>query len=204
MPASAEVTEIPKPSFLMRLRILPQLSAGEFIACLKCAACGGLFAGALGIVHDLWTFSIGPEYFTKVKFKAFWFADLGLGNRPFAATIGLLAAGSAGFFAAWFLARRLSKDILHPSGFRKVAANYAMVALCVALAEVLGYGYGIWRGPQAEYDAWQWAVEKYRVDDVWNFVRVAYIHNSAYLGGGLGLFVALWRMRPKSRPEPTT
>lgn len=186
----------------LRLRLYPRISCAEFKACLLVAAVGGLFAGVFGVVHDLWTYSIGPEYFTKVKFNAFWFANLGLGNRALAGTIGFLAAGAAGLFVSWFLARRLGKDILKPGALRQVVKNYLFIALCVSFAEILGFGYGLWRGPDADYAAWYWAIEKYHVEDVWNFVRVAYIHNSAYLGGGAGLLLALWRMRPPPEPNP--
>lgn len=189
-------------SYFQRLRLYPRISAAEFKTCLLISVVGGLFSGALGVVHDLWTYSIGPEYFTKMKFNAFWFADFGLGNRAFAGTIGFLAVGSAGFFVSWFLARRLAKGVLKPGALRFVAKGYAFIAFCVILAEILGCGYGLWRGPDADYEAWHWAIDKYRVDDVWNFVRVAYIHNSAYLGGGLGLLLALWRMRPPAEPQP--
>lgn len=201
MSGTSEAPAFEKPSALVRFRIFPQLSVAEFKVCLCFAVIGGLVAGALGILHDLWTFSISPEYFTKVKFKAFWFADLGLGDRPFAGTIGFLAAGSAGFFVVWFLARRLSNGILHPGAIWKITAWFIFVAFCVGCAELLGFGYGIWRGPNAEYAAWQWAIEKYRVEDVWSFVRVAYIHNSAYLGGGIGLLLSLWRIQPRSPAE---
>jgi hypothetical protein len=199
-PAKADDTRI--VSYYQRIRLYPRISAAEFKACILIATVGGLVAGMFGVVHDLWTYSIGPEYFTKVKFNAFWFANLGLGNREFAGTIGFLAAGSAGFFVTWFLARRLNTGILKPGALRIVATSYLFIAFCVLLAEILGYGYGLWRGPKADYAAWYWAIEKYRVEDVWNFVRVAYIHNSAYLGGGIGLLLALWRMRPPQEPRP--
>lgn len=199
-PAKADDSRI--VSHFHRLRLYPRISFAEFRACLLVAAFGGLLAGVYGVGNDLWTYSIGPEYFTKVKFNAFWFTNLGLGNRAFAGTIGFFAAGSAGFFVSWFLARRLGKAILKPGAVRIVAKRYLFVALCVFFGEILGYGYGLWRGPDADYAAWYWAIEKYRVEDVWNFVRVAYIHNSAYLGGGIGLLLALWRIRLPQEPKP--
>ena len=160
-PANTEHSRI--TSYFQWLRLYPRISAAEFKACILVALVGGLVAGVFGVVHDLWTYSIGPEYFTKVKFNAFWFANMGLGNRAFAGTIGFLAAGSAGFFVAWFLARRLNTGILKPGAQRIVAKRYLFIAFCVLLAEILGYGYGQWRGPKADYAAWYWAIEKYRV-----------------------------------------
>ena len=176
--------------------LYPRISATEFKAYFAIASMGGFIAGVLGAFHDLWTYSIGPEYFTKVKFNSFWFANFGLGNRPFAATVGFLAAGCVGFFVAWFLARRFWRTQSPSNGSREIAIGFVFVFLCVIVAESLGYAYGIWRGPDADYAGWFWAIEKYHVKDVWSFVRVAYIHNSAYLGVGIGLTGALFMIRP--------
>jgi hypothetical protein len=90
----------------------PIMGSGSRIRILV-AIIGGLIAGAYGIVHDQVTYTIAPEYFTKLKFHQFHYADFGLGNRIFAATIGFLATWWVGAIAAWLLARRLNPDRFH-------------------------------------------------------------------------------------------
>jgi hypothetical protein len=65
---------------------------------------------------------------------------------------------------------------------------------------LLGYMYGLWRGPHADYSSWDWAIQRFKVADRWPFVRVAYIHNAGYLGAVVGLVVALTAIRPNRTP----
>jgi hypothetical protein len=60
-----------------------------------------------------------------------------------------------------------------------------------------GYGYGWWRGPEADYTAWNWAADHLQITDLPAFVQVAYIHNASYLGGVVGLLAALIFIRPR-------
>src|ERR1700722_4600793 len=81
----------------IRLSLLPTM--------LGYAALGSLFAGAYGVLHDEVTYSICPEYFPRLKFSQFHFANFGLPPRIFVAEIGFLAGSAVGFFCGWFLAR---------------------------------------------------------------------------------------------------
>ena len=76
-------------------------------------------------------------------------------------------------------------------------AALALPGVAALLFGIVGYGYGLWRGPEADYSSWTWAFQKFRISDHWSFVRVAYIHNAGYLGGLVGLLVALATIRPK-------
>jgi hypothetical protein len=200
---SSEVAKIDRAHtarFSSRL-LVPHIPRGELAPLLGIALCGGLLGGIYGAIHDLVTYSISSEYFTKLKYHSFAFANLGLGNHAFAATIGFLASGVVGLFAAWFLARRLLPNQPRARAVRQILQGFTLVFSCVLAAESLGYAYGLWRGPNADYSAWLWAIEKYRIDDHWNFVRVAYIHNSAYLGAAIGLLLALWCIKPSPRSQ---
>lgn len=98
-------------NFLAMLRyIIPRIQLAELPPMFGSALLGGLAAGLYGVLHDQVTYTISPEYFTKLKFEQFAYAD------------------------------------------------FAIV-------------------------------------DEWAFVRVAYIHNASYLGGLLGLLVALVTIR---------
>ena len=69
------------------------------------ALVGALFAGIYGMVHDQVTYSICPEYFTRLKFSQFRYANFGLPPRVFVVEIGFLASWWVGLFAGWFIAR---------------------------------------------------------------------------------------------------
>jgi hypothetical protein len=63
-------------------------------------------------------------------------------------------------------------------------------------ARLLGFAYGLWRGPVADYSSWAWTFQKFHITETWSFVRVVYIHNAGYVGGAIGLIVALTTIRP--------
>ena len=44
---------------------------------LGIAALGAVLAGCYGALHDQISYTISPEYFTKVKFEQFRYADFG-------------------------------------------------------------------------------------------------------------------------------
>ncbi|MGB0763409.1 MAG: hypothetical protein ACPGO0_05625, partial [Acidimicrobiales bacterium] len=66
---------------------------------------GALIAGLYGIIHDQITYTISPEYFTKLKFYQFEYVDFGLPNRAFVLFIGFLATWWVGFISAWIITR---------------------------------------------------------------------------------------------------
>jgi hypothetical protein len=173
----------------------PIMGSGSRIRILV-AIIGGLIAGAYGIVHDQVTYTIAPEYFTKLKFHQFHYADFGLGNRIFAATIGFLATWWVGAIAAWLLARRLNPDQPRQVAFRQIRKGIVCIFAFAFSFGCLGYLFGLWRGPNADYSNWDRAFQRFDITDPWAFVRVAYIHNAGYLGGLIGLVVALVAIRP--------
>ena len=71
---------------------------------------------------------------------------------------------------------------------------------CGLMSSALGFAYGLWRGPDADYSSWAGIVARHQVTDTYSFVRVAYIHNASYLGGLIGLIVALLAIRPQRMP----
>ena len=69
------------------------------------AGIGALIAGLYGIVHDQVTFTLSADYFYRLKFVQFRFADFGLPVRVFVGIIGFLATWWVGLIAGWLLAR---------------------------------------------------------------------------------------------------
>ena len=181
--------------------IIPRIAWADVPPMILIAVVGGIVAGIYGIVHDQVTYSISPEYFTKLKFNQFHYADFGLGDRFFAATIGFLATWWVGFIAAWFLARRLIPHQPRVQALRQIRSGFVCVVAFGLAFGIAGYGYGQWRGPDADYSAWKWTLRELKISNAWQFVRVAYIHNAGYLGGLLGLVVALVTIRPAALGE---
>jgi hypothetical protein len=160
---------------------------------------GGVVAGIYGVVHDQITYTISPEYFTKLKFAQFRYADLGFGDRVFASTVGFLATWWVGFIAAWFLARRLIPRQPRDHAIRQIRNGILCIFTCGVAFGIAGYGYGLWRRPDADDSSWTMLFRELKIVDTWAFVRVAYIHNAGYLGGLIGLVVALLTFRPRAR-----
>lgn len=158
---------------------------------------GALVAGIYGIVHDQLTYTISPEYFTKLKFEQFRWANLGLPERFFVAEIGFLATWWVGFFCGWFLARRLIPGQPRIQAWRQIMFGCAIILLCALLSAGAGFGFGLWRGPVADYTAWRAMLAYLHIEDQWSFIRVAYIHNASYLGGVIGLILALACVHPR-------
>ncbi len=176
--------------------VFPRISWADLRWMLGIAAVGAVLAGMYGVLHDQITYAISPEYFTKLKFQQFDYADLGLGDRALVVTIGFLATWWVGFIAAWFVAR------LVVPGRRRAEAmrHFAMAAACLVIvafgAGVLAYLYGLWRGPDIVTLSWKTALRQLGIVDREAFVRVAIIHSASYVGGLLGFLLALvWSCR---------
>ena len=56
------------------------------------ALLGAILAGCYGALHEQISFNISPEYFTKMKFDQFRYADFGWPARVFASEVGFLAS----------------------------------------------------------------------------------------------------------------
>ena len=171
--------------------LVPRIAKGDFASMLGAAVIGAILAGVFGIVHDQITYTISPEYYTKLKFYQFWYANFGLPERLFVAEVGVLATWWVGFFCAWFLARRLIPNQPRSFAFRQIAIGCAIIFLGAAIAGILGFGYGSWHGPNADYANWEPLLDELEITNRWPFVQVAYIHNASYLGSLLGFVLAM-------------
>jgi hypothetical protein len=181
---------------MMLKYIVPRIPLADLPELLAVTLAGALIAGGYGVLHDQITFSIGPEYFRNFKFDKFSWADLGLGERIFVSCIGFLATWWVGAIGGWILARRILWTCPKRTAYRRIGAGFSLVFAAAALAGLLGYLYGLWRGPNADYSAWQPTLQHYRVSDVWSFMRVGYIHNAGYIGALVGLLLTYIAVRP--------
>lgn len=182
--------------------LIPRIALADVPPMICVAVIGGIVAGLYGILHDQITYTISPEYFTKLKFAQFRFANFGLADRVFVSTIGFLATWWVGLIAGWFLARRLIPGQPRHHAYRQIRNGIICIFAFALSFGVIGYAYGLWRGPDADYSSWTWASQELEISDTWSFVRVAYIHNAGYLGGLVGLVVALAAFRPNRKKSP--
>jgi hypothetical protein len=193
---TACLSDLAEVSFMMKY-LVPRIAFADLKPMFGMAFVGAIVAGAYGILHDHITYSIGPEYFTKLKFKQFHYADFGMGERVFVSCIGFLATWWVGFIIAWFLSRRLIPNQPRRVAFRGIFKGFAIVFTFGLIAGIGGYLYGVWLGPSADYSGWLSIIRRFKISDTWAFVRVAYIHNASYLGGLVGFIISLVVIRPK-------
>jgi len=159
---------------------------------LLVAVIGALISGAYGMVHDQITYSISEEYFSKMKFEQFDYADFGWPVRWFVAEIGFLATWWVGFIGGWFLARIAFPVWSFRIAFGKVIRGFLIMLACGLVGAMSGYLWDIWRKGAAS--PWEELAGDLGVVDLATFTRVAYIHWGGYLGGALGLVLAIIRL----------
>lgn len=184
----------------MRNFLYPATNRADLAKALRLALMGALIAGTFGILHDQVTYTISPEYFTRMKFDQFKVWDFGFPPRVFVGEIGFLATWWVGLIAAWFLARIALPKFEFPA--RSVRrAMLAIVGFVVCLG-ILAY----FLGPSMLENrrGWRESLECMGVTDPVAFQRVAAIHLAGYAGALIGWIVAMGccLFRSKSRIPP--
>ena len=172
------------------------------------AVLAALIAGTYGAVHDQITWSIGPEYFTKLKFHQFAWAEIGLPLRWHVAEIGFLATWWVGAIAGWFFARAAIPATDRAIGIRRVMGAYGILLAGALVGGCMGFLLGRARASGDDFSNWDAYLVPLQIIQPGRFVWVAYIHNGSYLGGFVGLIAGMvwlaWVKRRKSKtPLPT-
>lgn len=147
-----------------------------------CSLAGVLIAGTFGILHDQVTYTISPEYFTRMKFDQFRAADFGFPARVFVAEIGFLATWWVGLIAGWFLAR-IAVPKFHSPGKRVMSAMATIVCITVAFGIAGGLAGPAWFDNRF---GWRQSLHAMGVTDITAFSRVAGIHLGSYAGAFVG------------------
>jgi hypothetical protein len=171
--------------------LYPHIRWAWLPAMLSYSAVGALLAGCYGIVHDQITYSISSEYFTRLKFPQFRYADFGLPPRVFVAEIGFLATWWVGLIAAWFLARVVVPQFPPEVAQKLMLRGFAIVFAFAVAAGALGFALGWIRVTSGTLGPWSEYQTALGVIGLPRFVRVAYIHNAGYAGALLGLITAI-------------
>jgi hypothetical protein len=179
---------------------------GIFVLFLPAAM---LVAGLFGIIHDEISYSVSNEFFTKFKFIQFRLLDTNLSDR--------FRAGQVGFLASWWMGIPLG-IVCGLAGFIQRSPSLMRHALICSLPvtttltfaiALVGLVYG-WRRTEtidlATYRGWFIPTD---VNELRRFLCAGYMHNAAYLGGGLSvpvawLFHLIFRARNSKQPTSTS
>lgn len=139
--------------------------------------------------HNQISYTVSPEYFTKFKFQQFGYVNTPLPER--------LRASLVGFYASWWMGIPIGvlvgvAGFIHHGWRRMLWVSLWSMGVAVAFTLLFGlcgllYGY-LQTGSinPAEYSEW------YIPEGVVNlrrFLCAGYMHNAAYLGGVLSIFV---------------
>lgn len=183
----------------MRNFFYPSVGKQDIRKAISLALTGMIIAGIFGILHDQITYTLSPEYFTRMKFDQFRSADFGLPPRVFVSEIGFLATWWVGLIGGWFLARVAIPRC--PSPLKPVVlALGAIVGFVFILDIAAGFA-----GPSilAKREGWKEALESLQVTDTVAFERVAAIHLASYSGALLGWVGAMifFLTRPRLPPS---
>lgn len=178
--------------------LYPKLRRDELLESLRCAAIGSLIAAMYGIIHDQVTYTLSVEYFTKLKFHQFHYADLGWGPRGFAGAVGLLATWWVGFIAGWFLGRLGTKRLAQVEARRAVGRGFALIFGCGLIGGTSGWCIGRATTMNSIPPHWAPVLRQFEIDHAADFITVAHIHNGGYAGALVGFVIAaLWIRRKK-------
>ena len=157
---------------------------------------GGLIGGIYGMLHDLLTYSISSEYFTRMKFDQFQHMDIGLPPNLFAAQIGFIAAGAVGLAAGWFVARTAVANWPMREALRMSIRAFLLMILTAAAAAAFGYVISLKTNVGGML--WNDLCESLGISDVPAFLKVALIHTAGYFGALAGLLAAIVYLRRTS------
>jgi len=147
-------------------------------------------AGVYGVLHNQLSYSLSQEYFTKFKFFQF--------GIPWALEKPRLGAACVGFLASWWMGSLIclilggfSFSLNEPKAMAlSLAKSFIIVMLVAFITGIVGLIYGYYAVNEQTIDAYTFLL-KDGVSEPVQFVRVGFMHNSSYIGGGIGLFAGI-------------
>jgi tetrahydromethanopterin S-methyltransferase subunit F len=154
-----------------------------------------VIASIYGIIHDQFTYSISPEYYTKFKFYQFGLIDNQdtVVDNPRQTTIlvGIMATWWMGLLIGLLLGLfSLRLKNLRLMFYTSIKAM--LLSLVIALATgLIGLAYGflfLARQPSESLKYWYIPDD---IIDLESYIAVGSMHNFSYVGGLLGLAVAI-------------
>ena len=157
-----------------------------------------LICGIYGILHDQFTYTISPEYYTKFKFIQFQTAEA-IPNR--------LVVSIVGFMATWWVGIPLGivlalTGLIHKDWREMLKIYLKSIIRIIPVAFLVGliglfYGWGFHK----ESDL-HWFFPDNLIDTK-QFMMVGSMHNFSYVGGVIGLIVGvIYQIIVKSKSSP--
>ena len=165
---------------------------GKLPVFLLLLALAALAAALFGAVHNQLSYSVGPSYFEALKFRQFAIPD-DVSARLGAAMVGVQASWWMGLLVG--LPAFLYGLVAVPRTQTYLAAGIGAIGLVVVLATfaaLLGLVGGIAAEATGLLDPFLTLPEGPERSD---FLRAGFMHDAAYVAGGLGLLLAFWPMR---------
>jgi hypothetical protein len=175
--------------------LYPRIPRHRLWPMARIALLGALIAGVYGAAHDQVSYSISREYFTKLKFDQFSWANVGLPERVFASEVGFLASWWVGLFAGWFLARVGLVELSESGARYAVAKSFIIVACVAAIVGAAGALLGVNVTRDGQASVWRTSATILRVRELRAFEIVAYLHLASYAGAVLGFIGAMAYVR---------
>jgi len=151
-----------------------------------------VIASLYGVGHDQVTYTISPEYYTKFKFIQFNLADSGAAQHM---TQPRSAVVMVGVKATWWMGMYIGRIIgltalVYRNPDRMFASSMQALGIVLGVAIITG-AIGGWYGhnilAKKGVDWWLPNNLVHRTE----FITVGSIHNFSYLGGLIGLALAL-------------
>ncbi|CAN5269428.1 hypothetical protein BH11PLA2_BH11PLA2_12400 [soil metagenome] len=173
----------------------PQFSDKQFRTVIRIALLGAVIGGLYGMIHDQISYTISSEYFTKLKFRQFSYANFGWHPRIFAAEVGLIACSGVGLIVGWFLARAGLADLPTAKRGLAIVRSFALVFGITVIVEVIGAAIGVNVVNTSDLQDWSEWQRGFNLQNLPGFVIVVYLHNAAYIGGTIGTIAAVVYVR---------
>lgn len=160
-----------------------------------------LLAGLYGILHDQFTYSISPEYYTKFKFVQFGIRDT-WGEA--AMQDPRMAVSAVGFMATWWTGLIIgpilgSLGLLLPDSRLLFRSVFKAIGITLITAICCGL-FGLALGAFALADKIDVGVPIDVVERS-NFITVGIMHNFSYFGAGLGLIIGIRYLNRKRKQQ---
>ncbi len=147
-------------------------------------------AGAYGAAHNQISYTVSPEYFTKFKFIRFGLDKDQRPERVRASIVGFRASTGMGVPIGVLVG---AAGFIH-SGYRRMLRvtlwSLEVVVTFTLLFGLCGLLYGYWQTQSAHLNDYRGWFIPYDVVDRRRFLCAGYMHNAAYLGGGLSILAA--------------
>ena len=179
--------------------LYPKFPANRLPAMVWITLLGAVVAGCYGAVHDQVSYTIAPEYFTKLKFRQFFYTNFGWPPRLFAAEVGFLATWWVGLLAGWLVARAGLAELPAAQRWPCTARAFAIILGSAIVAGLAGVALGITMTGEGNLGVWRPMAEAHGIEDLRAFVVVAFLHDAGYLGGLAGLLAAIVHVRRRVR-----